>query len=115
MNLQYRDRLEFAIGRTCSVDWVVHDGSRRASAVETTWLPVAETPQTRAGEVRDALLSMRALATAPKGEIEAGLMPLVDGYGDWLETQARIAGALPPWLRDTAECCRSASTCSGSG
>ena len=26
LNLQYRNRLEFAIGRTCSVDWVVRDG-----------------------------------------------------------------------------------------
>ncbi len=48
LNLQYRDRLEFAIGRTCSVDW---DGRRpgapRATAVWTTWLPICETPQTR--------------------------------------------------------------------
>ena len=26
LNLQYRDRLEFAVGRTCSVDWEVADG-----------------------------------------------------------------------------------------
>ena len=26
LNLQYRDRLEFAAGRTCSVDWTVADG-----------------------------------------------------------------------------------------
>ena len=29
LNLQYRDRLEFAVGRTCSVDWAVAD--RRAA------------------------------------------------------------------------------------
>ena len=33
LNLQYRNRLEFAIGRTCSVDWTVKEGSRRATAV----------------------------------------------------------------------------------
>ena len=45
LNLQYRNRLEFAIGRTCSVDWVGHArvrGGRPRCA--TTWLPVAETP-----------------------------------------------------------------------
>ena len=30
LDLQYKDRLEFAIGRTCSADWVVRKGSRRA-------------------------------------------------------------------------------------
>ena len=60
LNLQYRNRLEFAIGRTCSVDWVVRDGARRATEVSTTWLPVGETPQTRARSVTDALLSMDA-------------------------------------------------------
>lgn len=45
LRLQYRDRLEFAIGRTCSVDWSVAEGSRRANAVWTTWLPTTRTPQ----------------------------------------------------------------------
>lgn len=103
LDLQYRDRLEFAIGRTCSVNWIARDKARRASAVETTWLPIAETPQTRAGEVSDALLSMQELATVPSDELEAGLMPLVDGYGDWLAGQEQVAGTLPPWLQETAD------------
>lgn len=57
LNLQYRNRLEYAIGRTCSAAWSVN-GSRRPSAVWTTWLPVAETPHTRARSVENALLSM---------------------------------------------------------
>ena len=61
---QYKDRLEFAIGRTCSADWVVRKGSRRATSVSTTWLPKAETPQTRAGEVEGATLSMKTLAAS---------------------------------------------------
>lgn len=47
LDLQYKDRLEFAIGRTCSADWVVRRGSRRATSVSTTWLPKAETPPDR--------------------------------------------------------------------
>lgn len=52
LNLQYRNRLEYAIGRTCSVDWAVEPGARRATAVWTTWLPVAETPRPKRGRSR---------------------------------------------------------------
>ncbi|MDN5760565.1 MAG: helicase, partial [Tomitella sp.] len=45
LRLQYRDRLEFALGRTCSVDWAVASKARRATSVWTTWLPTSETPQ----------------------------------------------------------------------
>lgn len=103
LDLQYRNRLEFAIGRTCSVDWVVRAGSRRATEVSTTWLPVGESPQTRARSVTGALLSMDALSTATPAELQAGLEPLVSGYGSWLEEQESAATALPAHLRETAE------------
>jgi coenzyme F420-reducing hydrogenase delta subunit len=103
LDLQYRNRLEFAIGRTCSVDWKVAPGARRASAVWTTWLPVAETPQTEFRAVAGALLDMGALAEATAQEIRDGLAPLVDGYGSWLDTQSATAAALPAHLRATAD------------
>lgn len=103
LNLQYRNRLEFAIGRTCSADWVVKDGSRRATAVETTWLPVGETAQTRAREVEGAMLSMDALATAEAGDLRTGLAPLIDGYGTWLDEQETEISELPSHLRETAD------------
>lgn len=103
LDLQYRNRLEFAIGRTCSADWVVRKNSRRATSVSTTWLPTAETPQTRAGEVEGATLSMKELAVATPGELRSGLAPLVAGYGEWLDRQESVAGRLPGHLRDTAE------------
>jgi hypothetical protein len=103
LNLQYRNRLEFAIGRTCSADWTVKAGSRRATAVETTWLPIGETPQTRARSVEDALLSMDALASASADDLRAGLAPLVDGYGTWLDIQEAAALKLPSHLLETAE------------
>lgn len=103
LNMQYRHRLEYAIGRTCSVDWTVRKDSRRATAVWTTWLPVAETPQTHARDVENALLSMDALATATAEQVRAGLAPLIAGYGDWLDTQATAATQLPAHLRDTAD------------
>jgi hypothetical protein len=103
LDLQYRNRLEFAVGRTCSVDWVVRDDARRASEVSTTWLPVAETPQTRARSVVGALVSMDALSKATPEELRSGLEPLVAGYGEWLNDQEVTAAALPEHLRDTAE------------
>lgn len=103
LNLQYRNRLEFAIGRTCSVDWDVKPDSRRAVSVETTWLPTAEIPQTTARSVDHALLSMERLQSATSYEIRKGLAPLVEGYGSWLEGQMAQAALLPGHLRETAE------------
>lgn len=103
LNLQYRNRLEFAIGRTCSADWLVKKGSRRATSVETTWLPVGETPQTKARSVDDALLSMEALAAASIEDVRSGLAPLVEGYGAWLTSQEGEAAMLPGHLQETAE------------
>ena len=59
LNLQYRNRLEFAVGRTCSADWTVAQDARLATEVATTWLPTSDTPQTRAVEIPDVLLDMR--------------------------------------------------------
>ncbi|MET8208355.1 DISARM system helicase DrmA [Streptomyces sp. NPDC005373] len=99
MKLQYRNRLEFAVGRTCSVDWDAAGGTRRASKVRTTWLPVSETPQTKAEEIGSALLDMRRLQQAAPDELRAGLEPIVAGYGAWLDGEEKRAEALPPHLR----------------
>lgn len=102
LDLQYRHRLEFAIGRTCSVDWDAAPKARRATSVWTTWLPVAETPQTRAGAVADAMLAMDVLATASADELREGLSPLVAGYGDWLDLRVSEAATLPTHLQGVA-------------
>lgn len=93
LELQYRDRLEFAQGRTCSVDWEQAEGTRRASRLWTTWLPVVETPQTTAREIKDALLDMTALARADVNELRTGLAPIIDGYRSWLEEKEDEAAA----------------------
>jgi hypothetical protein len=102
LDLQYRDRLEFAIGRTCSADWTVAPGQRRATQVRTTWLPMAETPQTQAAEVPGALLDMRQLAEASAAELEAGLRPIVDAYGAWLNDRQSQVATLPAHLQAEA-------------
>ncbi len=102
LRLQYRDRLEFALGRTCSVDWAVAPKARRATSVWTTWLPISETPQTTAEEVDDALLDMEELAKADRGALEAGLTPIITGYREWLDGEEQRAADLPEHLRDEA-------------
>lgn len=101
LDLLYRDRLEFAVGRTASVNWDLSpDDPRRAIAVRTTWLPTAEVPQTRAPAVKGAVLSMRALMEASPEELETGLRPLIDGYSAWLKKRAKENAKLPDWLQE---------------
>ena len=101
--LQYRDRLEYAVGRTCSADWTVLPGQRRATQVRTEWIPTSTTPQTDAATVDGALLDMTALATATPDQLRAGLAPIIEAYGAWLGRQRSAIAALPDHLRPTAE------------
>jgi Helicase conserved C-terminal domain len=102
LNLQYRDRLEFAIGRTCSVDWSVAKGARRASKVWTTWLPTSETPQTLAPDVPGVTLDMLTLAEASADEVQTGLAPIAEEYWKWLKERDDQAGGLPDHLQEDA-------------
>ncbi|MGI9822191.1 DISARM system helicase DrmA [Agromyces sp. Marseille-Q5079] len=100
LDLLYRDRLEFAVGRTASATWNVDASTpRRAASVRTTWLPTAEVPQTRAPEVPGVVLSMRALMESTPDELRAALQPLVDEYGAWLVEQGAANDGLPEHLR----------------
>lgn len=102
LRLQYRDRLEFAIGRTCSATWQVADGERRATKVWTTWLSVTETPQTQARADKDVITDMSELATASVERLRAGLNPIVTRYAEWLDTQEAEAAKLPAHLKKEA-------------
>lgn len=103
LDLHYRHRLEFAIGRTASVTWTeADDGSRRATSVETTWLPTAEVPQTVAGEAGAAVTAMRVLMDITPGKVDEAFVPLVDGYRTWLGEQKMLAAKLPTHLQITA-------------
>lgn len=103
LELQYRDRLEYAIGRTCSVTWTEDVAARAATEVRTTWLPQAETPQVTAPPIPGAMLDMRALAVAEPAELRAGLTPMLDGYLTWLGERQAEAADLPERLRATAD------------
>ncbi|RBY91396.1 DISARM system helicase DrmA [Blastococcus sp. TF02A-30] len=103
LDLQYKHRLEYAVGRTCSVDWDEVPETRRARKVETTWLPTADVPQTVAGAAGDTVTSMRVLAEIDAGDVRQALEPMIAGYATWLkEDQEQAAAALPDHLTQTA-------------
>ena len=107
LDLQYRHRLEFAVGRTTSVTWNEPNGEygngiRRAVSVETTWLPTADIPQTRPGSAGGAVTSMRELTQLTAETVDDTFWPLINGYTDWLDGQRSIAEQLPEHLQEPA-------------
>lgn len=108
LDLQYRHRLEFAIGRTASVAWAEGfdaegDSLRRATSVETLWLPTADVPQTVAGSGGGAETAMRVLMDLEHDGVEEAFNSLVDGYREWLDQQVSLAAHLPNHLQAIAE------------
>ena len=103
--LQYRDRLEFAVGRTCSADWTNPADlkkSRRTVAVRTTWLPTAQTPQVEADDIPGVELDMIKLAIADRDALERSLRPIATGYATWLKENHTAADVLRDHLREDA-------------
>ncbi|MBI4957601.1 MAG: helicase [Myxococcales bacterium] len=92
-DLQFRDRFEWAVGHGVSV--VVPDGqSRDVRRVRTTWLPRSEVRGVRTREhlgdlrVETRMEKLGALTDAPS--VRAALLPLVEGYGEWLGGQRKV-------------------------
>ena len=107
LDLQYRHKLEFAVGRTTSATWweptnTEGEGIRRAVSVETNWLPTADIPQTRAGSAGGVVTSMRKLAELTPESTAEAFAPLIAGYTAWLEGQQATAAELPQHLQEPA-------------
>ncbi|WP_329425040.1 DISARM system helicase DrmA [Streptomyces sp. NBC_01268] len=108
LTLLYRDRLKHAAGRNVAVDVVQGDGSRRARALTTTWLPAHDVPATIAPSggqtthLNGLELSMDELAQLPPAALREALAPLADGYSAWLDERESEAEQLSGALRDSA-------------
>jgi len=106
--LLYRDSLEYASGRNVAVSAEVRPGERRAWKLETTWLPSYDIPQTVAPRVEETPplagleLDMEKLANLAPAELSRALLPLADGYSNWLRTRSAQVSSLPEHLRATA-------------
>ncbi len=90
-DLQFRDRAAYAVGHGVSVAAPVADASGRVSTVSTTWLPSTELRRVVTFEDVDAMVAMEDLAELADGAaVRAALLPLVDAYGAWLDSQRAI-------------------------
>jgi hypothetical protein len=101
-NLQYRQDFEFVVGHNVSALATKEDSSV-CTQVCTTWIPEAEVPRVKPGEVPGIELGMEALAKAPDAAaIQKMLSPLVDEYRDWIDRQGR-SPIQPPEVQGVAK------------
>ncbi|RDI60280.1 DISARM system helicase DrmA [Nocardia pseudobrasiliensis] len=97
LELQYRERREYALGRQCAVTADVDDGEPRARRLTTTCFPKAEVPLVVPGAA-DAMpgliLDMARLGSPDlaRDDLIRALRPLVRGYRTWLDDQERRLG-----------------------
>lgn len=102
LSLLYRNRLEFAIGRSCSASAEFDESSRRAKKVFTSWLPCVDIAQTRAAGSKNLLTSMKKLAEASIQDLNDGLRNLLVDYESWINDQENQAKKLPKNLSQVA-------------
>ena len=98
LDLQYRDIVEFAVGHGVGTDVeVAADDPRRAVRAGTAVLPRHEVwrtdaPRPEAIPQLDGLVTdMKVLSELGQDELRTALLPLADGYREWLDGElARI-------------------------
>jgi hypothetical protein len=97
LTMLYRQHHEFAVGHGVAVHVTLPEpGAARATAVETTFTPIAEVAQQTAPTVDDPdfadlaglTLDMQELATRPKPALIATLRVLADAYQRWIQHEA---------------------------
>ena len=100
LDLQYRERVEFAIGHGVATSVMLADKDRRrAVRVETAIIPRFEvgpttSPGVAAGSgLEGVVLDMRLLAECDDDTLRASLLPLVEGYESWIAAQAQRLAA----------------------
>lgn len=88
-DLQYRDRVEWAVGHGVSAV-PLWEGERVVGA-RTEWLPRAEVRPVVSRELDAIDTTMEALAAVPDGAtLRERLRPLIDAYGAWIEAQYAV-------------------------
>lgn len=95
LDMQYRGRVEFGRGHAVAVHAEPSpDDPTRTDRLTTTFLPSHEVAKTSPSTPSDTpqlgglVTDMRRLAELPADELRAGLLPLADGYAEWLSEQA---------------------------
>jgi hypothetical protein len=101
--LLYRNKREFAVGHGCGAEWEVDSEGQVATEVRTTLIPYFELPRIEARTLEGDGMEMAVLARVESGsQLRALLVPLTEGYRDWIATRRAEVGALATDLQKTA-------------
>ncbi len=100
--LNFRDKVEWAVGHNTSVMTPVPDAEGKVHRLETTQLPEYEVLRVDHVRFDDVLTRMSALARLDGEGLERGLSPLVEAYSRWIDQQ-RAAPLPRQALEDTRE------------
>jgi hypothetical protein len=100
-DVQYRDVVDYAVGHGVSARWD-RDADGSCHAVETSWIPDAEVERVEPRSLTGVMLGMEALGELADGAAAtAALMPLVEQYRGWIETQSAVAADMKAARRET--------------
>ena len=91
-DLQFRNKVEYAVGHGVAVVDPRKDASGNVTSVETTWLPRYEVKRVKTHDEPSVQTSMETLADLEDGEaIRSALSSLPQAYGSWIDKQASIS------------------------
>ena len=92
VDLQFRDRCEWAVGHGVSVEAIEENGA--IAGARTTWFPRHEVRRVETLEINEVTTSMDALGDLAEGtdgeELRRKLSELVERYGIWIAQQERM-------------------------
>lgn len=93
--LLYRHAPAFAVGHGCSADWELDESGRRATAVNSTFVPRYDLKLADSNRDIDAsAFAMLRLMSQEKSEVLASLAELADGYAGWIDDCRRDAQSI---------------------
>jgi hypothetical protein len=89
VDLQFRDRVEWAVGHGVSAE-PIREGERVVGA-RTVWLPTHEVPRVDAREIEGVTLEMERLAELPDAKsVREALEAIPERYGEWISEQRAV-------------------------
>lgn len=102
--LLFRNVDEFAVGHTCSAEWVIGKEKGTTESLSTTWIPITIVPATSAEghKVFEILkksediqpLSALWLSYATDDKLRLALSEITEAYADWIKIQEKKIGSL---------------------